>query len=154
MDLTPKGLLCINEFALRSRVSALLNDECVGWEELLAGAQNKTFTADMLRCGRVLVRVTFWLFATTTWHGTCTERKILSEIATARFVKTRTAIPVPDIYGHDMDEDGVVGGAWIVMEYVDGDNLGLIWNDMSFEKRRQEVYTSNRTFTSVLWRQA
>ncbi len=92
----------------------------------------------MLRCGRVLVRVTFWLFATTTWHGTCTERKILSEvrfldilhrpalhsltvtskIATAQFVKAHSVVPVPDVYGHDMDEDGVVGSAWIVMQYV------------------------------------
>lgn len=39
-------------------------------------------------------------------------------MATIRFLKKHSAIPVPEIYGYDPDDDGRVGGKWVIMEYV------------------------------------
>lgn len=34
------------------------------------------------------------------------------------YLRENTSIPIPKIYMHDNDADGVVGGPWMVMDYV------------------------------------
>jgi hypothetical protein len=38
-----------------------------------------------------------------------------------RYIRENTSIPVPEVYLHGDDLDGVVGGAWMVMEFVSPD---------------------------------
>lgn len=40
------------------------------------------------------------------------------KIATMRYIKKNTTIPVPDVFVHDSDEDHQVGGEWMIMECV------------------------------------
>lgn len=40
------------------------------------------------------------------------------KIATIKYIRKYTQIPAPDVLGYDADEDGGVGGEWMVMEYV------------------------------------
>ena len=35
-----------------------------------------------------------------------------------RYVKTPTSIPVPEVYYHDKDKNGEVGGQWMILEDV------------------------------------
>lgn len=38
-----------------------------------------------------------------------------------RYLRENTSIPVPEVYLHDDDLDGIVGGPWMVMEFVSPD---------------------------------
>ncbi|KAG7441129.1 uncharacterized protein BT62DRAFT_937370 [Guyanagaster necrorhizus] len=60
-----------------------------------------------------------------------------SEVSTIRFLKSRTKIPVPEILVHDLDADGKVGGEWMIMEYVDGENLSTIWRSLDTKQCEQ-----------------
>ncbi|KAH8827751.1 hypothetical protein DL96DRAFT_1600181 [Flagelloscypha sp. PMI_526] len=53
------------------------------------------------------------------------------------FLKQHTVIPVPTIFHYDRDEDGAVGGEWMVMEYVEGTSLRLAWPKMDPQDRQQ-----------------
>ena len=44
--------------------------------------------------------------------------KITSEVATLHFLRSRTSIPVPEVYCWDADPFNRVGGEWIIMEKV------------------------------------
>ncbi|KAK0493472.1 hypothetical protein EDD18DRAFT_1108252 [Armillaria luteobubalina] len=46
--------------------------------------------------------------------------KMRSEVATIRYVKEHTSIPVPDILVYDPDWDRKVGAEWMLMKYIDG----------------------------------
>jgi hypothetical protein len=35
-----------------------------------------------------------------------------------RYVKSHTSIPVPEVYYHDKDTNGEVGGEWMILEDV------------------------------------
>ncbi|KAF8512286.1 kinase-like domain-containing protein [Gautieria morchelliformis] len=54
-----------------------------------------------------------------------------------RYVKTRTSIPVPEVYYHDKDKTGEVGGEWMIMEDVQGRNLSDTWWELSLDQRHK-----------------
>ncbi|TFK50977.1 hypothetical protein OE88DRAFT_1735702 [Heliocybe sulcata] len=60
-----------------------------------------------------------------------------SEIATIKYVRKYTMVPVPDVLAYDADEDGAVGGEWMIMEFVDGVPLDEVWRGMSNRNRYQ-----------------
>lgn len=49
---------------------------------------------------------------------------LLSEIATMKTLKERTSIPVPHIFAHDFSPSNQVGYPYILMEYLEGRELG------------------------------
>ncbi|TFK49155.1 hypothetical protein OE88DRAFT_477089 [Heliocybe sulcata] len=67
--------------------------------------------------------------------GITPPRKMASEIATIRFVKKNTKIPVPEVLAYDPDEDGKVGGEWMLMEYIKGVNVQKAWQNMDEDQR-------------------
>ncbi|KAF8520525.1 kinase-like domain-containing protein [Gautieria morchelliformis] len=69
--------------------------------------------------------------------GICPEDSMEAEIATMRYVKTRTSIPVPEVYYHDKDKNGEVGGEWMILEDVQGTNLSDPWWELSLDQRRK-----------------
>lgn len=40
------------------------------------------------------------------------------KVATMQFLHKHTSVPVPKVLHHDKDEDGAVGGEWMLIEYV------------------------------------
>ncbi|KAK0462218.1 hypothetical protein IW261DRAFT_1528235 [Armillaria novae-zelandiae] len=54
-----------------------------------------------------------------------------SEVATMRYVKEHTTIPVPDILFYDPDWDRKVGGEWMLMRYIDGINPAHLWRTLT-----------------------
>ncbi|KAJ3786422.1 hypothetical protein GGU10DRAFT_332375 [Lentinula aff. detonsa] len=98
----------------------------------------KTFIAQMSRMGKKLVRVES-IFSKEEGSGTglASPSKMPSEIATMRYLKRHSAIPVPEIYGYDNDADRRVGGTWMVMEYVEGRNVDQVWHTLTTTQREQ-----------------
>jgi Phosphotransferase enzyme family len=72
-----------------------------------------------------------------------------------RYVKTHSSIPVPDVYYHDKDANGEIGGEWMLLEdvgqahhagrnvwtyelfQVQGTNLSLTWSELSIDQRQK-----------------
>ena len=46
-----------------------------------------------------------------------------SEIATLQYVRSRTSVPVPKVFGYDLNRDNDVGGPYILMEMIPGESV-------------------------------
>ncbi|KAL6918797.1 hypothetical protein FSHL1_002791 [Fusarium sambucinum] len=67
------------------------------------------------------------------------DAKEESEVATIRYLKQHTSIPVPEIYHQDLDPENTVGAAFVLMERLPGRHLYKTWDDMSLEKKKVAV---------------
>ncbi|KAH6627412.1 kinase-like domain-containing protein [Chaetomium tenue] len=72
-------------------------------------------------------------------RGDSSSAKSLSEIATARYLKRFTEIPVPEIYYHDLEPDNNVGAPFVLMEKMPGRQLRLMWDDLSLEGKKSAL---------------
>lgn len=55
------------------------------------------------------------------------DEKVPYEVATMQFIKAKTLIPVPSVIAWGISEDNSLGlGAFIIMEFVEGEPLGEI----------------------------
>ncbi|KAM5349652.1 hypothetical protein ACJ41O_006157 [Fusarium nematophilum] len=59
-----------------------------------------------------------------------------SEIATIRYLKKHTSIPVPEIYYQDLHHDNEVGAAFVFMEKLPGRHLYKSWDDLSLDHKK------------------
>ncbi|KAF8476516.1 hypothetical protein JB92DRAFT_3050333 [Gautieria morchelliformis] len=69
--------------------------------------------------------------------GVYPEDTMEAEIAAMRYVKTHSSIPVPEVYYHDKDKNGEVGGEWMLLEDIRGTNLSLTWSGLSTDQRQK-----------------
>ncbi|KAK8051150.1 hypothetical protein PG993_002535 [Apiospora rasikravindrae] len=71
----------------------------------------------------------------------CPVRKTQSEVATMRWAKAMTALPVPDVVQnlYSTSADNPVGCEWILMRKVPGRPLFQCWNDMDMPRKRRLV---------------
>jgi aminoglycoside phosphotransferase (APT) family kinase protein len=68
-----------------------------------------------------------------------TRAKSVSEIATARYLKRFTSIPVPEIYYYDLDPDNDIGAPVVLMERMPGRHLNKIWDDLSLDSKKSAL---------------
>ncbi|KAF5366352.1 hypothetical protein D9757_011461 [Collybiopsis confluens] len=130
----------VNQNVLRERVETLLSDCCESLEEYIQGSHHLTYIAQMSRTGKKLVRIEAVYSQTSNRGGSglAARNKMPSEIATMRFLKEHTAIPVPGIFGYDADVDGRVGGRFVVMEYIDGRSVDkVLWEALTSAQREK-----------------
>ncbi|KAJ7076102.1 kinase-like domain-containing protein [Mycena belliarum] len=107
------------------------NDPCVK-VEIIAFESYHFVSVLHLESGRKLIaRVKFSAASlsktfTTSWRTN-------SEVATMKYIKENTTIPVPEVYLHDDDVSGEVGGSWMVAEYIPHRDASLYyrWPRMS-----------------------
>ncbi|OJJ03199.1 hypothetical protein ASPVEDRAFT_134045 [Aspergillus versicolor CBS 583.65] len=57
----------------------------------------------------------------------------LAEAETLRFIRAKTSIPVPEVYDAYIDES--IDRGVIVMEYIEGDVLRDVWDDMADDEQ-------------------
>ncbi|SJL12328.1 uncharacterized protein ARMOST_15751 [Armillaria ostoyae] len=132
----PKAKSSIDEVALKSRIEERLSDECVKLDPFEQCGNHMTYIAHMNKGQQVFIRVQ-WSILKPAGCGMTSPLAMRSEVATLRFLKSKTKIPVPEILHHDVDADGMVGGEWMIMEYIDGDNLSTIWRSLDTKHREQ-----------------
>ena len=61
--------------------------------------------------------------------------KIESEVATLRFVRENTTIPVADVIAWESSTENELGYEWILMEKIRGVELEVVWGSMSWEQK-------------------
>ncbi|KAJ4490488.1 hypothetical protein J3R30DRAFT_3694141 [Lentinula aciculospora] len=128
----------VDTVVLRERVESLLAEDCESLERHVQGSHHLTFIAQMSRTGKKLVRVeSIYAKEQGSGCGLSSPSKMLSEVATMRYLKRHSTIPIPKIFGYDLDADGHVGGTWVVMEYVEGQNVDQVWHTLTKTRREQ-----------------
>ncbi|KAJ6622648.1 kinase-like domain-containing protein [Mycena sp. CBHHK59/15] len=66
-------------------------------------------------------------------------RRFISEVATLRYVKKKTTIPVPEVYHAVSDSENPVGARYILMERLSGQTLTAPWNTFTSDQRRNMI---------------
>jgi hypothetical protein len=110
--------LALDLAKLVNRASEVLKIKCTGARKLTRGASHEIFTLQFQESPAApasLVRAGFSCIARFT-RGNSNTAKSVSEIATARYLKRVTQIPVPEIYYHDLDPDNDIGAPFVLME--------------------------------------
>lgn len=131
--------LNLNLAKLMDRASKTLHATCTSAKRLTRGAWHEIFVLEFQQAEAVpsgpLARSGYSCIA-------CLARvkevpaKGESEIATIRYVKQNTSIPVPEIYYHDLDPENEVGAAFMLMERLPGHDLYKSWDGLSLDHKK------------------
>ncbi|KAK9481866.1 phosphotransferase enzyme family-domain-containing protein [Lipomyces starkeyi] len=65
--------------------------------------------------------------------------KTLSEVATLKWVRENTSLPVPEVLAYKADRSSVIGFEWILMSKMPGKPLADVWRDVSFSAKENLV---------------
>ncbi|KAI1340331.1 phosphotransferase enzyme family-domain-containing protein [Xylariaceae sp. FL0016] len=69
----------------------------------------------------------------------CPKLKTESEVATLRWVKANTRLPVPQVRAYDSTRNNPIGFEWILMTKVDGKSLRQQWHNIGFDPKERIV---------------
>ncbi|KAK4041458.1 hypothetical protein C8A01DRAFT_45417 [Parachaetomium inaequale] len=133
--------LALDLAKLVDRASEVLKVKCTGAKKLTQGSSHEIFTLHFQRSPAApesLVRAGFSCIAQFT-RGNSDTAKSVSEIATARYLKRFTEIPVPEIYYYDLDPDNDIGAPFVLMERMPGRHLHKIWDTLSLETKKSAL---------------
>ncbi|KAK7421650.1 hypothetical protein QQX98_002117 [Neonectria punicea] len=64
------------------------------------------------------------------------QHKVTGEVATLRWIRRFTKIPVPEIIAFDDSSDNEIGFEWILMQLMPGTSAYSRWRKMSFTKKK------------------
>ncbi|KAI1767352.1 hypothetical protein GGR53DRAFT_526880 [Hypoxylon sp. FL1150] len=62
--------------------------------------------------------------------------KVLSEVATMRYVKDRTDIPVPRVYMYNASSNNQLGYEWILMEHMPGKPFEEVYSELEDDAKK------------------
>ncbi|KAK4152972.1 hypothetical protein C8A00DRAFT_15758 [Chaetomidium leptoderma] len=126
---------------LMNRASAILKAKCTAAKKLTRGASHEIFTLQFQKAATApesLAQAGFCCIARFT-RDSSNPAKSLSEIATTRYLKRFTEIPVPEIYYHDLDPDNDIGAPVVLMEKMPGRHLHKLWENLSLEDKKSAL---------------
>ena len=122
----PRWTVELDEKAIKQTAQSVLGipDDCTV-EFLAQGAFNKVYIV-MSPEKEAVLRVS--LPVDPTW-------KTLSEVATLRWVRDNTDLPVPEVLSYEASRLNRIGYEWIMMERMAGRPLADVWRAMSFSAK-------------------
>ncbi|KAJ7081444.1 kinase-like domain-containing protein [Mycena epipterygia] len=142
--------------ALQSQATRTMKKKCIGVHLLTAGGYNIVFLLPFDDGTDVLARLRFpgdgregHDYANGVSEQELAER-FSSEVATLRFLKTRTSIPVPELYHWDADAANPVGTRYMLMQRFSAELLINVFNDMT-PAGRENLVTQIATFEADLY---
>ncbi|KAJ5353503.1 hypothetical protein N7541_006067 [Penicillium brevicompactum] len=109
-------------------VNAVGADSCISMTKLAEGGYNKVFRLTMNDGKKVLARIPN-PNAGPEFYSTA------SEVATMEFARDFLQIPVPRVFDWGATSDNAVGSEYIIMEEASGSELGLVWDQLSPDKK-------------------
>ncbi|KAK0197624.1 hypothetical protein F5146DRAFT_921390, partial [Armillaria mellea] len=72
------------------------------------------------------------------------------QVATLQYLKRHTSIPVPDVLVYHPDSDNRVGGAWMIMETVDGNAAASVWEYLTREQKHKLTFAMSDIYSTIL----
>lgn len=110
--------------------------QCVVGPHPKIGSRNAIYTAEFSEKGTA--RKHKWAVLIPL-RGRCysnTEKSWLeSDLRAMEFIKERTDIPIPYIYGYDHSTQNKIGTPYVLMDFMGGDRVEDVWGNWSEEKR-------------------
>ncbi|KAI8654739.1 hypothetical protein NCS57_01221000 [Fusarium keratoplasticum] len=136
-DEPPK--LQLNIDSLKDVASKVLQAPCICARPMTRGSSHEIFVLEFQESRstsyRSLVRSGYSCIARfARVRGTLAKEE--SEIATIRYVKQRTSIPVPEIYYQDLNSDNEIGASFVLMEKLPGRHLYKTWDNLSLDHKK------------------
>lgn len=106
-----------------------------------------THTIDLDDCSSLLVRIpcTGWGDAMTETAASMME----SQVATLRFLKKETTMPVPEVYHIDTGKDNEIGAPYICMSVLPGKKADKIWFEEDISQDKLEIKRRNLLTTTA-----
>ncbi|KAH6953010.1 kinase-like domain-containing protein [Fusarium avenaceum] len=139
-DEPPK--LDLNIEVLKVRATEAMRATCTSVERLTRGSWHEIFALGFEETDATpyqsLIRAKYSCIARFA-RVKGNDAKEKSEVATIRYLKQHTSIPVPEIYLQDLDPENDVGAAFVLMERLPGRHLYKTWDDMSLDKKKVAV---------------
>ncbi|KIL90360.1 hypothetical protein FAVG1_06091 [Fusarium avenaceum] len=139
-DEPPK--LDLNIEVLKVRATEAMRATCTSVERLTRGSWHEIFALGFEETDATpyqsLIRAKYSCIARFA-RVKGNDAKEKSEVATIRYLKQHTSIPVPEIYLQDLDPENNVGAAFVLMERLPGRHLYKTWDDMSLDKKKVAV---------------
>ncbi|KAL2196046.1 kinase-like domain-containing protein [Corynascus similis CBS 632.67] len=123
---------------LIDRASDIMKTKCTSAEKLTRGTSHEVFTLwfeEGPSAPPYLARAGFSCIARFMRRSGDTA-KAVSEIATAKYLKRFTRIPVPEIYYYDLHGQDDAGAPFVIMEKMPGCHLNKIWDDLPLEGKK------------------
>ncbi|KAK4145930.1 kinase-like domain-containing protein [Dichotomopilus funicola] len=118
-----------------------LNAKCTAVRKLTRGVSHEVFTLQLQEAPPVpdsLKQAGFSCIARFSRLND-TRAKLASEIATARYLRRFSSIPVPEIYYYDLNPDNGVGAPFILMQRMPGRHLNKIWDTLSLDGKKSAL---------------
>ncbi|KAF4459678.1 Aim9p [Fusarium albosuccineum] len=124
---------------LKDRATETMHAACISVKRLTRGSRHEIFALKFEETDATphesLIRAKYSCIARfARVKGTVAKEE--SEIATIRYLKQHTSIPVPEIYYEDLDPVNEVGAAFVLMERLPGRHLYKIWDDLSLDNKK------------------
>lgn len=107
-------------------------EDVLAFNKIAEGGFNGCFEVSFHGRNRALARIPYPI--TLPKHLT-----VASEVATMDFLRSK-GVPVPRVYGYSATADNAVGSEYIIMEMVNGKEVGDIWFHMSEKERLKLIY--------------
>jgi aminoglycoside phosphotransferase (APT) family kinase protein len=85
-------------------------------------------------------------------NSVAATRRDASEVATLRYLKRKTDIPVPEVYHQDLGLHNPVGAPYTLMEYIHGRHLYKLWDALDLVAKKavlSQVATVVAKFASL-----
>jgi len=129
---------------LMGRAADVLNADCINAQQLTRGSNHEIFVLQfrlrpkgpaVLESLKKAGLSCIARFTRVKDH----EARESSEVATLRYLRRQTSIPVPEVYYEDLDPDNDVGASFVLMEKMPGRHLYKIWDDMSLEQKKSAL---------------
>ncbi|EPQ52154.1 kinase-like protein [Gloeophyllum trabeum ATCC 11539] len=139
----------VKMYLVLDKISERFSDPCVAVERHKQGSHHMTYIVTLESGIKRLVRVSY-PFLRDYGSGIVPPSKMKSEVATMKYVREHTRIPVPEVLHYDGDEDGSVGAEWMVLEFINGLSLYHLWPDMSCDSRRAVAHSLANVFHQLL----
>ena len=132
--------LVIDKQRLMERASNALSASCTLVTKITRGTNHEIFLLDFEPGFECIGR-----FSRFKEH----PGKAASEIATLRYVKDHTNVPVPGILYHDLDPANDVGAPFVLMEKLPGRPLYKIWDRLRHDHKKGGIVSDGFCSGSV-----
>lgn len=123
----------INFNELKRRASVAFSASCTHVKKLTKGNNHELF---VLFFGSLKTPLQpEWSCIARFPQQTRSNGRMASELAAMRYVRSKTTIPVPEVYLYDFNPRNKVGAPFILMKRIPGHSLDKIWNSLSMEHK-------------------
>lgn len=122
---------------LRARIG---RDNTYGIKHLWDGVYNKFYSVNFVS-NRYVIKLTL---------PVCPRTKTESEVATMRWTRANTNLPLPSVIDYDSSANNPIGCEWILMTRVEGVPLSSCWREIELGSK-ERIVRAMAEYATLVW---